>query len=131
MDDKTVHVLIADDQAQVRSAMRLVLQQEPNVIVVDEAESLEQVLALIDRLRPDLVLLDLELPSQGGAAALTFLQAAWPGLVVIALSGRPEARQAALIAGVDAFVSKGDPPERLLAAVAQSQRKQQMRLDSG
>ena len=118
MTGKRMRVLIADDQAQVRSAMKLLLKQEPGMIVVDEAEDLDQVLDLTRGRRPDLVLLDWELPRRGGKAALEGLHAAWPGLAVIALSGRAEARQAALSAGADAFVSKGDPPDRLLEAVA-------------
>ena len=120
-----MRVLIADDQPQVRSALRLLLKQEPDLAVVGEADDAERALALSAEQRPDLVLLDWELPGQGAAGPLRSagqrllpaLRVCCPHLKVIALSGRPEARQAALDAGVDAFVSKGDPPERLLAAV--------------
>lgn len=116
-EDKVTRVLIADDQPHVRSAMRLLLRQEPGLAVVGEAGDVDQALELAAGRRPDIVLLDWELPGEGGGAALAGLRAAQPGLVVVALSGRPEARRAALDAGADAFVSKGDPPERLLAAV--------------
>jgi CheY-like chemotaxis protein len=66
---------------------------------------------------PDIILLDWELPGLQGGDALSTLRAHRPQLKVIALSGRPEARSAALAAGMNAFVSKGDPPEQLLAAV--------------
>ena len=120
-----MRVLIADDQPQVRSALRLLLRQEPDVTVVGEADDVEQALALVDEQRPDLVLLDWELPDlrvvgpakPAGDRLLPALRAHCPGARVIALSGRPEARQAALDAGADVFVSKGDPPERLLEAV--------------
>ena len=112
-----LRVLIADDQPQVRSALRLFLQQKLGVSTVDEASDLEQALELIGVDYPDLVLLDWELPGQDGAAALTGLRTESPGSTVIALSGRPEARQAALAAGVDGFVSKGEPPEWLMASV--------------
>ena len=112
-----MRVLLADDQMKVRSALRLLLEQEPGLSVVGEAAEAEDLLAQVRTECPDLVLLDWELPDQGGAATLAGLRAARPGPVVIALSGRPEARRAALAAGADAFVSKGDPPERLLAAV--------------
>jgi DNA-binding NarL/FixJ family response regulator len=117
MNDKRMRVLIADDQPQVCSALRLLLMQEPDIAIVGEAEDMEQVLERIAGQRPDLVLLDWELPGQNGDSALVELRTAWPELVVIALSGRPEARRAALAAGADAFVSKGDPPEQLLAVV--------------
>jgi DNA-binding NarL/FixJ family response regulator len=112
-----MRVLIADDQPHVRSALSLLLRQEPDVTVVGEADDAEQALELVAGQQPDLVLLDWELPGRGGIATLARLQAARPGLLVIALSGRPEARRAALAAGVDVFVSKGEPPDQLLAAV--------------
>ncbi len=75
-------------------------------------------LELLARQHPDLMLLDWELPGGRALRALRDIQAVRPGVMVVALSGRPEARWAALAAGVNAFVSKGEPPERLLAAVA-------------
>jgi DNA-binding response OmpR family regulator len=72
----------------------------------------------VNDVQPDLVLLDWELPGLSGNGHLSALRALNSKLKVIALSGRPEARQAALTCGVDAFVSKVEPPERLLAAVA-------------
>jgi DNA-binding NarL/FixJ family response regulator len=120
-----MRVLIADDQPQVRSALRLLLNHEQGVRVVGEAGDAEQALELAAAQRPDLVLLDWELPGQGTLIPATgsperllpALRTCCPRAKVVALSGRPEARQAALAAGADAFVSKGDPPERLLAAV--------------
>ncbi len=114
MRDERIRILIADDQPQVRSALRLLLIHERDVTVVGEAGDAEQLLELVVELQPDLVLLDWELPGQDICTTLAGLQAARPGLAVIALSGRPEARRTALAAGANAFVSKGDPPERLL-----------------
>ena len=113
-------VLIIDDQPQVRSALRLLLREKLGVTAVGEAGDLAQALELMGVEQPDLVLLDWELPAgQGAAAALASLRAAYPRLVVIALSARPGARQAALAAGVDGFVSKGEPPERVVAGVGE------------
>jgi len=127
-----VRVLIADDQPQVRSALQLLLKQEPGVAVVGEAENVEEALELAAVRRPDLVLLDWELPGRQTAGLpkktkpglLPALRARCPHMKIVALSGRPEARQAALAAGADVFVSKGDPPERLLAAVDICRRRQ-------
>jgi len=130
MSERTLRVLIADDQPWVRSALRLLLIQEPGVAVVGEAEDVEQALRLVAERRPDLVLLDWELPDWGGPAALAGLRRVRPGLAVIALSGRPEARQSAQEAGADGFVSKGDPPERLVAAV-QACRRRRRRQEEG
>ena len=110
-------VLIADDRFHVRSALRLLLRERLGVTVVDEAVTLEQALELASMEEPDLVLLDWELSAEGGATALVGLRMARPGLAIIALSSNPESRQAALEAGADEFISKGDPPEQLLDSV--------------
>jgi DNA-binding NarL/FixJ family response regulator len=112
-----MRVLLADDQSKVRSALRLVLEQQPGVSILGEAVDTTGLLDWVKAACPDLVLLDWELPGLESDSLLPTLRELCPGLKVIALSGRPEARRAALDAGVDAFVSKGDPPERLLAAV--------------
>ena len=112
-----MRVVLADDQSRVRSALRLLLEQQPELEVVGEAAQAEGLLVQVKALCPDLVLLDWELPGLQTVSLLPALRDLCPHLRVVALSGRPEARQAALDAGVDAFVSKGNPPEQLLAAV--------------
>ena len=122
---RQMRVLLADDQSKVRSALRLVLEQQPGVSILGEAVDVTGLLDWVKAACPDLVLLDWELPgleadnpsTGSGQGLLPTLRELCPRLSVIALSVRPEARRAALDAGVDAFVSKGDPPERLLAAV--------------
>ena len=134
-----MNVLIADDQPQVRSALRLLLGHEPGMTVVGEADDVERTLELAARQRPDLVLLDWELPglpaagpsTNGGQHLLLALRARCPGTKGVALSGRPEARQAALAAGADGFVSKGDPPEQLLAAMEDCRDDQSRHAGSG
>jgi DNA-binding NarL/FixJ family response regulator len=69
---------------------------------------------------PDLLLLDWGLHGLVHEE-LAILRRMCPSLCVITLSGRPEVRQAALCAGTDAFVSKSDPPERLLEAITECQ----------
>ena len=112
-----MRVLLADDQSKVRSALRLILEQQPDLNVLGEAVDAQGLLDWVRLVCPDVVLLDWELPGLPRHDLLSTLRARCPHLKVIALSGRPEARQAALAAGADAFVSKGDPPEQLLAAV--------------
>lgn len=116
-----MRVLLADDQLKVRSALRLLLEQQPAISVIGEAVDAT---GLLDWLRvtcPDVLLLDWELPGFEAGTLLPTLRALCPHLRTIALSSRPEMRRAALAAGADAFVSKGDPPERLLAAIRSGQ----------
>lgn len=112
-----MRILLADDQPQVRFALRVLLERQPGLTVVGEAADTDTLLSQAETARPDLVLLGWELPGPAAGGLLPTLRETRPGLLVIALSGRPEAHQAAISAGADAFVSKSDPPERLLAAI--------------
>ena len=107
-------VLLADDQPQIRSALRLLLEQEPEIVVVGEVADTTDLVSRIQTLQPDIVLLDWELPGMEKDRTLVRLRALCSRAAIVALSGRPEASQASLLAGVDAFVSKVDPPDRLL-----------------
>jgi DNA-binding NarL/FixJ family response regulator len=113
-----MHVLIADNQLKVRLGLRTVLEQERGMSVVGEAAGAKGLLAQIEATCPDLVLLSWELPGLAVVDLLSTLRRACPGLYVIVLSGQLEAESAALASGADAFVSKADPPELLLAAIA-------------
>jgi two-component system response regulator AlgR len=112
-----VRILIADHQSAVRSAVRLLLEERLESDVVGEAANSQELLAQLEHLRPDIILLDWDLP--GGSTV--DLLGAFRGLdrqpKVIVLGAHPEVGQATWAASADAFVSKGDPPRRLLAAV--------------
>jgi two-component system nitrate/nitrite response regulator NarL len=112
-----MRILLADGRPKVRFALRVLLERQPQLQVVGEASNVYQLLAQVGMICPDLVLLGWELPGLTTLQSLSPLREACPGLAVIALSGRPEARQAALAAGANDFVSKSDPPDRLLAAI--------------
>ena len=116
-----MRVLLADGKPALRSAMRLLLEQEADVNIVAEVADVEMLLAVAEQVRPELVLLDWELPrlQSGSLAATVFstLNACCPNVKIIVLSGRPEAGRPALAAGASSFVSKADPPERLLEAL--------------
>jgi len=117
-----MRILLADDQPQVRSALRLLLEQEAGLTVVGEAGEIDDLVAQAEATRPDVILMDWELPDRrprSGAlhprrALVSALRSLCPQALLIALSGRPEAGRTAMEAGVDAFISKGDPPEILL-----------------
>jgi DNA-binding NarL/FixJ family response regulator len=101
----------------VRFALRVLLERQSEFRVVNEAVDAKELLTYAKETRPDLILLGWELPGLVAVGLFSALHKACPNLFVIALSGRPEAHQAALVAGADAFVSKTDPPEQLLEAL--------------
>jgi DNA-binding NarL/FixJ family response regulator len=112
-----MRILIADDQEKVRFALKVLLAQQPGIQVIGEASEAQTLLAQAQAAAPDVVLVDWELPGLCEVGGLRALRRALPAARIVALSGRTDARGEAKAAGIDAFASKGDPPERLLAAV--------------
>ncbi|MAT99686.1 MAG: hypothetical protein CL608_21300 [Anaerolineaceae bacterium] len=112
MEEKqTVRVLLADDQANVRHALHLLLEQEPDIIVVGEAADATGLLLTNSTHPADVLLLDWELPGLPLPQLLRLLRFERPSLQIIAMSSRPEAQIEALGTGAVAFLSKGAPPE--------------------
>ena len=118
-----MRVLLADDQAWLRSAMRLLLEHEPNIEVVGEARDARSLLHEVKTSLPDLILLDWELPGFKSLGdykrCIALLQTENPTLRIIALSVNSDAKAASLAVGIDAFVNKAEPPEHLLAVLHQ------------
>lgn len=112
-----MRILIADDQANVRSALALLLEQATQFEIVGEAADAVGLLQAVRKQTPDLLLLDWELPGLEAEHLLHLLRYGQPRLLIVALSSRPEAEAAAKVAGADAFISKGDLPEQVLTAV--------------
>jgi DNA-binding NarL/FixJ family response regulator len=110
----TTRILVADNDARVRLALQTLLGQESGRIEVRESADLGSLAVQVRKFRPDLVLLDWELPGRPAAALLLALHQLDYHPNVIVLSTRPELEQDALDVGADGFVSKGDAPERLL-----------------
>jgi DNA-binding NarL/FixJ family response regulator len=115
-------LLIADGQSHVRSALRLLLEQQPEMVVVGEAADATGLLLSLEKGPVDVVLLDWDLPGLPIRHLLRLLRLERPSLHIIAMSSRPEARQQALQAGVTAFLSKGALPETVLSILAKLPR---------
>ena len=128
-----MRILIADDHIAVRSAVSRVLKEEVDEMVVVEATNLGELFAASFHQQPQLVLLDWELSGLPSAVMMSFpsddpkrrrseqrrnvvllgLHRLTSHPAVIVLSSHPEARQAALVGGADAFILKGGPPQEL------------------
>jgi len=117
-----MRILLADSRTSVRSALQALLRHRTRARAIGEASNAEELLSKARRLRPDLVVLDWDLPGLV-ADLVPRLRRLCPGLYVIALGVRQEARLSALLAGADAFVSKTEPPEHLLSALWQVERE--------
>jgi DNA-binding NarL/FixJ family response regulator len=112
-----VNVLIADDDAHVRSAVRLLLEDEPGIFIVGDCATLDGLVERVVRSQCDVVLVDWDLPGLHSGGELDRLRSNVPGCKIVALSGRPEERDEALRAGAVSFVCKGDSPDTLLTAL--------------
>ncbi|HSJ55899.1 MAG TPA: response regulator transcription factor [Anaerolineae bacterium] len=112
-------VLIVDDNAQVRQELRVLLPLAGNVEIVGEAADGAEAIELVRAVRPDAVLLDLEMPVLNGYAAVRSIKVWCPACRVIALTvhGYEAARQKAMQAGVDLFLVKGVPVETVVQAI--------------
>ena len=116
-----MRIVLADDQSKVLFALHILLERHPEFIIAGEASNANELLQLLSETKPDLIVLDWRLPGLKRIGCLSAIRACRPELVIIALSSRPELSQAALDAGADAFVSKIDPPERLIGTIERFQ----------
>jgi DNA-binding NarL/FixJ family response regulator len=112
-----VRILVADSRHDVRSALRLLLEQDAGIVVTAEAARVDHLIEQVRLTRPDVIILDCDLPGVHSEDLLSTLRSICPGVRVVALCARSEARQAAMLAGADVFISKADPPETLVDAI--------------
>ncbi|MFJ2029162.1 BTAD domain-containing putative transcriptional regulator [Streptosporangium sp. NPDC087985] len=114
-----LRVVVADDQALVRTGLRVVLDSEPGFHLVAEAENGEQAIAAVRETSPDLVLMDIQMPRLDGLTAARRILAdpSPPKVIMMTTFGTDDNLYAALRAGVSGFVLKTSAPEQLLTAM--------------
>jgi NarL family two-component system response regulator LiaR len=86
MPNKNIRVIVVDDHMVVRKGLRHVIAFFPGIVVVAEADSGEEALALCQQLQPDVVLMDVKMDGMGGIAATQAIRQCCPQIRVIALS---------------------------------------------
>ena len=107
-----LRVLLVDDQALVRSGFSMILSVEEGIEVVGEAADGEQAVAAAAALRPDVVLMDVQMPVLDGVRATERIVAAGHGRVVVLTTfDRDDYLFDALRAGASGFLLKNAPPE--------------------
>lgn len=122
----TVRILLADDHALFRGALRMVLELEPDLEVVAEADNGQQVLDCIGATRPDVVCMDLNMPGLDGLQTTRALRQQYPAVRVIGLSAHVDlARVADLLdAGALGYVLKGSAATELISAIRCASRNE-------
>jgi two-component system response regulator DesR len=115
----TVRIMIAEDQAMVRQALVALLGLEPDIEVVAQAATGDEAVAMIRKHRPDVAVLDIEMPGGTGIEVARQLhQDGFAGQVVIVTTfGRPGYLRAAMSAGASGFLLKDSPAAELAAAI--------------
>ena len=112
-----ITIAIADDHQVVRSGLRLLLQGEPDMHVVGEAGDAQAALRMVGARRPDVLVLDLNMPGMPSLAALPDLLQKGTRVVVLTMQNDPAFARQALQAGASAFVLKEAASEELVTAV--------------
>ena len=110
-------ILLADAKPNIRYALSVLLTEQPGLEVVGETDDPEGLLPQIKTNCPDLVILSWDFSPRELENLLRDMRMIRPELLIIALSAKPNLKQAALQAGANAFICKGDPPEKLLASL--------------
>ena len=114
-----IRVLIADDDAVIRSSLRLLVEHEPGMSVSGEAPDGKQAIDLAREHRPDVVLMDVQMPRMSGLEATRSLcsEVAGPRVIVLTMFDLDEYVFEALRAGASGFLLKNSPPSEVLRAI--------------
>ena len=114
-----IRLLLAEDQGMMRGALALLLGMEPDIDVVAQAGTTAEALDAARRVRPDVALLDIEMPDGSGLDTAATLRDELPDCRVLILTtfGRPGYLRRAMEAGAGGFLVKDGPVEQLAAAV--------------
>ncbi|MHB8892050.1 MAG: response regulator [Candidatus Limnocylindrales bacterium] len=114
-----IRVLLAEDQSMVRGALTALLSLEGDIEVVAEVARGDEIVATAERVRPDVALLDIELPGSDGLSAAAVLRDRLPDVRVIILTtfGRPGYLRRAMEAGAIGYVLKDAPASTLATAI--------------
>jgi DNA-binding NarL/FixJ family response regulator len=120
MTDSPIGVLIVDDQALARTGLRMVLEVEPDLVVVGEAADGEEAVEMAATTTPDVILMDVRMPRMDGLEAtrrIVRTDEPGPQVLVLTTFDLDEYVYEALLAGASGFVLKDIPPEQLVEAI--------------
>ena len=116
-ENNSVRIIIADDQKHTRSGLRALLSASLPRAEIWEAATGRQAERLAEEVHPQLIVMDIRMPELDGLEATRLIKSRQPEIKVLVLSLHSCCAEEAIAAGADAFVSKGDTPERLLGMV--------------
>lgn len=114
-----IRIVLADDHAVVREGTRVLLDREPDLIVVGEAENGDEAINLVEQLRPEVAILDIAMPVKNGIQATREIKRRWPQTSVLVLTGYDDEEYvyAMIDAGAAGYLLKDVPAEEVINAV--------------
>ncbi|MEZ4593193.1 MAG: response regulator transcription factor [Chloroflexota bacterium] len=114
-----IKLVLADDHAVVRSGLRMLLQAQPDMEIVGEAESGKEALALVRSLQPDVILMDIQMPGMNGIEATRQIKEAGADTAVLALTMHEDDQYffEMLQAGASGYLPKRAAPDELVQAI--------------
>mgnify|MGYP002475493458 FL=1 len=127
-----IHLLIVDDRAPAREGLRALISVIgkphldtgcPPIMVIGEACDGTQAMQMVEKLHPDVVLMDVRMPGLSGLDVTRLIKASWPGIGIVLMSFYGVHMTEALSVGADSFLLKGCPPEDLLKAIQKAKEK--------
>lgn len=118
-------VLVADDHDEFRRVVHKYLDRLPNIAVVGEATDGKEVVEQVERLQPDVVLMDISMPRQSGLEATRIIKQRWPDtkVVIATMHDNPLYRLQASEARADDFVVKSSLKSKLVATLSSYARE--------
>ncbi len=119
-----INVIIADDHTIVRDGVRQIINIEPDLIIIGEAQNGNEVLEMVRRSQVDVVVLDITMPGRNGIETLKDLRRNYPEIAVIVLSMHPKDQYAlrVLKSGAAGYVTKENAHETLVDAIRKAYR---------
>lgn len=122
---KTIRVVLVDDHPMIRRGIRRILEKSPNICVIGEAGTGVAGIHLVRQLKPDVLLLDIELPDMKGYEVARELRMRHSSVCILVLSACDDDYfiNETLQIGANAYLSKGEKPEKIRQAVFQVYEK--------
>ncbi|MDP4116916.1 MAG: response regulator transcription factor [Bacteroidota bacterium] len=114
-----IRVFLADDHAVLRDGLKVVINTDPDLVVVGEAEDGESVLPLAKCLNPDILILDINMPKMNGIEAAKLVKAELPNIKILMLTMHDNENYIfdALSVGINGYISKNSDMDELLKAI--------------
>jgi len=116
---KQIKILIVDDHKALRDGLKVILQMEPDFLIIEEAEDGKQAIKYAQTLAPDVIIMDIDLGEMHGIQVTEQILDNQPDICVIGFSMHedPDLARAMHKAGATAYLSKSDSPDQLICAI--------------